>query len=401
MMLRGALWPSEGDRDAIIHAAPTECPMGDFSNDTFDESIIEVWNRRASPSQVAPANPAQVMELIADLEQAVLDFEDASSATYNRSKAELVKARTALTAAIGADGQAVAYLIEEAESRVVEFDKDEAEAAKSDGYEVRPLYTHPAPSGQAVAVKPLIWEEDHGIAGMGPYRLFKAETPLGRFAYGTDSEGSAYYHTASSGVMMVGNEATAKRLAEAAWEKVALAEVGKFVDPSALPQPHPADERVVEALERMVALYESEYDADAPFVRPDWLIAALSIAPATADGWRTKAVDDVLAERKRQIEVEGWTPEHDDMHDKGELARAAGLYALIAGADATDYRNARDGYGLTDYLAAVMKEYWPFNRSWFKPTNRRRDLVKAGGLIIGEIERLDRLPAAPTATGGR
>lgn len=45
---------------------------------------------------------------------------------------------------------------------------------------------------------------------------------------------------------------------------------------NALSQPHPADERVVEALERMVALYESEYDADVPFVRPDWLVAALA-----------------------------------------------------------------------------------------------------------------------------
>lgn len=51
MMLRAALWPSEGDRDAIIHAAPTDCPLGDFSNDTFDRSIVEVWNRRA------PAHP--------------------------------------------------------------------------------------------------------------------------------------------------------------------------------------------------------------------------------------------------------------------------------------------------------------------------------------------------------
>lgn len=101
--------------------------------------------------------------------------------------------------------------------------------------------------GQAVAVKPLTWEEDHGIAGMGPYRLFRAETPLGRFVYGTDAEGSAYYHTASSGVMMVGDEAKAKQLAEAAWQKAALAEVDKFVDPSTLSQSHPADERVVEA----------------------------------------------------------------------------------------------------------------------------------------------------------
>jgi len=50
MMLRGALWPSEGDRDAVIHAEPTDCPLYDFANDTFDGSIVEVWNHRASPT---------------------------------------------------------------------------------------------------------------------------------------------------------------------------------------------------------------------------------------------------------------------------------------------------------------------------------------------------------------
>lgn len=41
---------------------------------------------------------------------------------------------------------------------------------------------------------------------------------------------------------------------------------------------------------------------------------------------------------------------------------------------------------------------WTWDRSWWKPTNRRRDLVKAGALILAEIERLDR--AAPEAEGG-
>lgn len=63
MMLRGALWPSEGDRDAIIHVEPTDCPLYDFSNDTFDGSIVEVWNRRALTS----ATPPDVAELIAEL----------------------------------------------------------------------------------------------------------------------------------------------------------------------------------------------------------------------------------------------------------------------------------------------------------------------------------------------
>lgn len=94
---------------------------------------------------------------------------------------------------------------------------DEAEAALS--------RTTQAP----VAVKALEWEPDHGIAGLGPYRLFQAQTPLGRYVYGTDAEGNSYWHSSSSGVFMTGDEATAKRLAEAAWEKTARAEAGKFI----------------------------------------------------------------------------------------------------------------------------------------------------------------------------
>ena len=42
----------------------------------------------------------------------------------------------------------------------------------------------------------------------------------------------------------------------------------------------------------------------------------------------TQAVLDVLAERRRKIEVEGWTPEHDDEHSAHELAEAAACYCL-------------------------------------------------------------------------
>lgn len=103
------------------------------------------------------------------------------------------------------------------------------------------------------------------------------------------------------------------------------------------------------------------------------------------------AIDDILAERRRQIEIEGFDPATDDKYVNGELGRAGGIYALIAGSDATNYRNARDGYSLGDYLEAMMTYYWPWSRKWFKVTTRRRDLVKAGACIVAEIERLDRL----------
>lgn len=96
------------------------------------------------------------------------------------------------------------------------------------------------------------------------------------------------------------------------------------------------------------------------------------------------AARDVLAERKRQIEVEGWTPEHDDEHGEGELAMAAACYALVS-----TPRHA------TEHLHhKTFSRYWPWAPRWWKPKNPRADLVRAGALILAEIERLDRAEEA-------
>lgn len=89
-----------------------------------------------------------------------------------------------------------------------------------------------------------------------------------------------------------------------------------------------------------------------------------------------QAVSDITAERLRQINVEGWNAEHDDRHDIGELSQAAAAYALM-----------RPGMS---YLNDIAKNIWPWDFYWWKPANRRRNLVKSGALIVAEIERLDR-----------
>ncbi|EPJ5167698.1 hypothetical protein [Pseudomonas aeruginosa] len=91
---------------------------------------------------------------------------------------------------------------------------------------------------------------------------------------------------------------------------------------------------------------------------------------------------DVQAERKRQVEVEGWTPEHDDAHSHGQMARAAACYAL-AGSSAPN-----DGTA-----ALLVSLAWPWDEQWWKSTTPRRDLVKACALALAEIERLDRAAA--------
>lgn len=95
---------------------------------------------------------------------------------------------------------------------------------------------------------------------------------------------------------------------------------------------------------------------------------------------------DVQAEPRRQITAEGWTPEHDDEHSHGQMARAAACYAL-AGSSAPN-----DGTA-----ALLVSLAWPWDEQWWKPTTTRRDLVKACALGLAEIERLDR--AAPGKEG--
>ncbi len=89
---------------------------------------------------------------------------------------------------------------------------------------------------------------------------------------------------------------------------------------------------------------------------------------------------EIVAERERQITVEGWTPQHDDEHASGELADAAACYAT-AGA------NARLG---AEYLRARPPAQWPWDTTWWKPGANRHDLIRATALLIAEVERIDR-----------
>lgn len=97
-------------------------------------------------------------------------------------------------------------------------------------------------------------------------------------------------------------------------------------------------------------------------------------------------VELISDERQRQIEVEGWTSEHDACHDNGQLAEAAAYYAFTHEQRVwTDNILAHTNNGLGSSV-------WPWEHEWFKPTpdNRVRELVKAGALIAAEIDRLQK-----------
>lgn len=98
------------------------------------------------------------------------------------------------------------------------------------------------------------------------------------------------------------------------------------------------------------------------YVRYSDYLEHLNLSPAAAD---------VLAERHRQVTVKGWTPEHDDTYIGCELAAAA-----------------------ISYIEPMEAEnYWPadWHDGSFRPSDYRRNLVKAVALLLAELERVDRL----------
>lgn len=93
-------------------------------------------------------------------------------------------------------------------------------------------------------------------------------------------------------------------------------------------------------------------------------------------------IELIAEERERQISKEGYTPEHDDYHCKGELVDAAINYCEVT---------------LNSPSAAKKSPpppQWPFEKASWKPSDDPiRNLVKAGALIAAEIDRIQRVEA--------
>lgn len=92
-------------------------------------------------------------------------------------------------------------------------------------------------------------------------------------------------------------------------------------------------------------------------------------------------IELIAEERKRQIEVKGWTSEHDSSHKNGELANAGAYYAMTD--ETIEFIDSKLGNDMHLY-------FWPLELRWLKkvPENRIRELQKAGALIAAEIDRL-------------
>lgn len=98
-------------------------------------------------------------------------------------------------------------------------------------------------------------------------------------------------------------------------------------------------------------------------------------------------LSEIGLERWRQKTGEGWTVEHDDEHEGGEMASAAACYA-DPHPQMIDCMVER--LGVTTPINKRIPIRWPWGVGWWKPKDRRRDLIRAAALIVAEIERLDR-----------
>ncbi len=93
-------------------------------------------------------------------------------------------------------------------------------------------------------------------------------------------------------------------------------------------------------------------------------------------------IELIAEERERQISVEGWTPEHDDAHEEGELSDIGALLAIhpeTHGSVAVKPWGAK----LDDKVRARGET----------PADDIRRLKVAGALIAAEIDRLQRASA--------
>lgn len=111
------------------------------------------------------------------------------------------------------------------------------------------------------------------------------------------------------------------------------------------------------------------------YVRSEFVEMLAEVSPSAAD---------VLAERSRQIVEEGFDADHDDGHLGGTLAQAAAAYAVWPERVYLHNESERQ---------QTFTDVFPFAPKWdrrYADVDRRDLLVKAGALILAEIDRMDR-----------
>lgn len=133
--------------------------------------------------------------------------------------------------------------------------------------------------------------------------------------------------------------------------------------------------------------YENDHGEDTEVVNVAWEVWKAAKQQTTPEGF---VFNDVFAERKRQIDQEHYSHEHDDEYDQNELIRAASSYlSHVIGRGWVFKETCPE-----TYQDEEAPDLWPWDLDFWKPKNPRRDLVRAAALIIAEIEKIDRSTGA-------
>ena len=100
-------------------------------------------------------------------------------------------------------------------------------------------------------------------------------------------------------------------------------------------------------------------------------------------------IQRITEELERQ-RAKGYSEDHDDGHDLGELTEAALCYGCVAGAEARGSSAEEWPAHMFDgHCDSILQ--WPWDEESWKPSDDPIiNLAKAGALIAAEIDRLER-----------
>lgn len=98
--------------------------------------------------------------------------------------------------------------------------------------------------------------------------------------------------------------------------------------------------------------------------------------------------DKIAAERRRQVEEEGFTAAHDEHHGWADLLQAAHCYLFVAVVQLGDLAGDRAGIGPPEVWRAPRMR-WPWEAEAWKPAPApERNLIRAGALYQAHLDRV-------------
>jgi hypothetical protein len=106
-------------------------------------------------------------------------------------------------------------------------------------------------------------------------------------------------------------------------------------------------------------------------------------------------IETILAQikqkRLRQLSL-GYDAQHDDEHVAGEIALAAGCYAVKAGLLSKHYTDFWDQFSHEEDISVLSNFFWPWPESLVLLEDLPKEgcLLRAAALIVAELQRINR-----------